>query len=113
MNVINLSTGQGLGNNIQPADTFFKRLLGLLFKKKLDSGEGIVLNPCNMIHTFGMKISLDIAFLSDDNRVLNVLQNLGPNRVGKGVKGTSKVLELPAGTIESTGTVSGDRLSIY
>lgn len=113
MNVMNLTTGHGLGSNIKPADTFFKRLIGLMFKQKLKPGEGIILSPCNMIHTFGMKITLDIAFLSDDNKVLNILQNLGPNHMGKGMKNTAKVLELPAGMLQSTRTKPGDRLSIY
>jgi hypothetical protein len=101
-----------LADRAKLAKTFMSRLKGLMFRKELDEGEGLILMPCNMVHTFGMRFPLDVVFISRDNTIVHTIQNLQPNRVSPMVKTAVRVLELPAGTISRTNTKEGDQLFI-
>ncbi len=78
------------------ADNFFTRLRGLLFRKPLTQGEGLILIPCNSIHTFGMGYPIDVAFLDRDYRIVRLVREL-PARKVRSASGARMVLELPAG----------------
>ncbi len=78
------------------ADTFYKRLTGLIGKKDIDYG--MLFPKCNSIHTFLMKENIDVIGLDENNEVIYKYENLDKNRVIKinnEVKKTS-ILELPA-----------------
>jgi uncharacterized membrane protein (UPF0127 family) len=79
-----------------PADTFFKRLNGLMYKPFLPAGQGLLLKPCNSIHTCFMRFTIDAVYLGEDFKVLSV-ETIVPWRVGKHVAGTKMILETPAG----------------
>ncbi len=87
--------GQILGDKIKHADSFFKRFIGLMGKKQLGQGEGLLLN-CSSIHCFFMKIPIDAVYISKTMTVLGT-QTLQPWQVGKIFAGTKYVLELQAG----------------
>ena len=93
------------------AKTFFVRLKGLLGTKKLDTGKGLVIRPCSSIHTVGMNYDIDVVFADSDDNVLKVVSNMAANRIALCRK-SSYVIELPAGTIEATGTNVGDKISL-
>lgn len=78
------------------ADTFYKRLTGLIGKKNIDYG--MLFPKCNSIHTYFMKESIDVVGLDENNEVIYKYENLDKNRVIKinnEAKKTS-ILELPA-----------------
>ena len=79
------------------ADNFFTRLRGLLFRKPLAQGEGLILIPCNSIHTFGMRYAIDAVYLDRTGRVLRVDEALPAGKAWPGARGAKRVLELPAG----------------
>jgi len=56
----------------------------------------------------GMKFALDVAFLDADNRVVAHYVRLSPGGRTRWHGGARAALELPAGTLEQTGTVEGD-----
>ncbi|MGE3610797.1 MAG: DUF192 domain-containing protein [Bacteriovoracaceae bacterium] len=85
-----------LSENIALADDLPSRLLGLMFKRS-PNGDGLLLDPCNSIHTFFMRYPLDVAFISSDNKVVKVIRNLMPWKMTWIYFKASKVLELPAG----------------
>jgi uncharacterized membrane protein (UPF0127 family) len=58
-----------------------------------------------------MKFAIDVAFVSRDGQVLKVRSHLGPWRIGGSLRAHA-VIELPAGTLERTGTVAGDLLAV-
>ena len=111
MHIVNRTRGTVLGSNVRLADTGLGRLRGLLFRPEPRTGEGLLLTPCNAIHTWGMRFSLDVVFLDAAGRVLRVIEALGPGRTPGRVPGGRYVLELPVGTIRATGTVVGDACS--
>jgi uncharacterized protein len=80
------------------ANTFFLRARGLLFRKALSSGQGLLLSPCNSIHTIGMRYAIDVVFLGQTNQVLKLARSVSPWRVSR-QDNASAVLELAAGEI--------------
>lgn len=79
---------------IETADTFFGRFLGLMFRKSLPRGSGLLLRDCARIHTCFMRFAIDVVYLSRDFAVLAVETALPPWRVGRLVKGARHVLEM-------------------
>ena len=78
------------------ADTFYKRLTGLIGKKDIDFG--MLFKKCNSIHTYFMKENIDVIGLDENNEVIYKYENLDKNRVIRinyDIKKTS-ILELPA-----------------
>jgi len=109
--IINNSTGVLIGDRIKYAGTFFLRLKGLLGCKSLAPGEGLLLHPCSAVHTFGMKIPLDLLFLDQNFSVLQVVTGLAPGFTAR-QKGARFVLELRAGIVEELGIRVGDSLRL-
>ncbi|MDW2796669.1 DUF192 domain-containing protein [Clostridium boliviensis] len=86
------------GFNVQAeiADTFLKRLLGLMFRPGLNEGNGLLLDSCSRIHTCFMRFPIDVVYLDHGNKVLK-RETVYPWRLGSFVKGTRKILELNKG----------------
>jgi uncharacterized membrane protein (UPF0127 family) len=93
------------------ADTAPRRMKGLLGRRSLGDGEGLLLRPAGSIHTAFMKFPIDAVFLDADLRVLRVETNLRPWRVAA-QRGATAVVELPAGTAEGMGLAVGMTLEL-
>ncbi len=91
------------------ADTSRARRTGLLKHTSLPKGEGLLIRPCESVHTFWMKFPIDVLYLSRKKKVLKIRHAMAPWRVSMCLIAHS-VLELPAGTAAETGTVKGDEL---
>ena len=111
LSIINTTRGRLLGDSIQRPDTAKSRRVGLLKRAGLAKGEGLWIVPCEAIHTFFMRFDIDVLFLDRKRRVVKVVPRMRPWRISVSWRGRS-VLELPAGTIEETGTVRGDVLEV-
>jgi hypothetical protein len=109
---VNLSNGAELVNHLLTADTFVKRLKGLMFSENLPAGHGLLIRPCQSIHTFFMKYSIDVLYISKDLEIVSMDEMLMPAKVGKLQKKAHSVLELPAGTIRNTETKIGNYVTI-
>lgn len=103
-------TGAVLGTHVAHANTFWTRLKGLMGRRSLPQGDGLLIVPCNSIHMMGMKFSIDALFLSREGVVMKVASDCLPGSFGPMVKGARAVLELPAGMAEAAGVKEGDRL---
>lgn len=84
-----------IADSIKPAGTFYARFIGLMGRKVLRDGEGLLLINCSSIHCFFMRITIDAVYLSKDLTVLGI-DTLRPWQIGKRIKETSHVLELPS-----------------
>jgi uncharacterized membrane protein (UPF0127 family) len=91
------------------ADTSAKRRTGLLKHTGLARGEGLWIVPCEGVHTFAMKFTIDVVFLNRKRKILKIRPNMVRRRMALCLRAHS-VLELPAGTLEQTGTERGDQL---
>jgi uncharacterized protein len=88
--------GSTVCDNCVVADRMWPRMKGLLGRRELASGEGILIRPTSSIHTFFMRFPIDAVFLSRDGEVLKVAKNVGAWRA-RFCRGAHSVLELPAG----------------
>ena len=91
------------------ADTALTRMRGLLGRRDLPSGEGILLKPASSVHMAFMRFPIDAVFLDRDLRVGKIADDLRPWRVA-GSRGANAVLEIPAGEADRRGVRVGDRL---
>lgn len=101
-----------VGGSIRLASTFFSRFAGLMFRKSLAQGSGLLLMPCSGIHMCFMRMPLDVIYLDASFRVLGTQRGLKPWRLGKAVPGAKLVLELPVGAIDRCGIAEGAILAV-
>jgi len=99
-----------IGDRIELADSFGGKLVGLMGKKNLSQGEGLLLMGCPAIHCLFMKIPIDAVYLSKEMKVVG-METLQPWRIGRRFVHAAHVLELPEGMGEKAIQV-GDRLTI-
>ncbi len=84
-----------IADRVKPANTFFDRFIGLMGKRALGDGEGLLLIDCSSIHCFFMRITIDAVYLSKDLTVLGI-ETLRPWQIGRRIRHASHVLELPS-----------------
>lgn len=109
--VRNVTRGTVLATQLEIAGTAAARNKGLLGRKCLLPGEGLWIVPCESVHTFFMRFSIDLVYLDRQLRVKKVRHSVGAWRLSACLTAHS-VLELPAGSVRETGTERGDRLEI-
>ena len=78
--------------------------------EQLQPGEGLWIFPTQAIHTFGMKFPIDVVFLDSKLRVKRIYHRMPPRRLTTFVWRAKSVLELPSGSVASSGTAVGDQL---
>jgi uncharacterized membrane protein (UPF0127 family) len=93
------------------ADRLLARLRGLLGRRQLPPGEGLLLRPAPSIHTCFMRFRIDAVFLDKNLRVLSVRSELRPWRIAF-QHGARSVLELAAGEARRRGIQPGSQLRI-
>ena len=84
---------------------------GLLGRKELPRGEGMLLRPAASVHTAFMRFPIDVVFLDAELRVVHVAHSVAPWRAVRG-KGAKMVVELAAGECSRRDVEVGDRLSL-
>ncbi|MBN1205857.1 MAG: DUF192 domain-containing protein [Myxococcaceae bacterium] len=108
--VTNGTRGKVLADRAERATSFGDRFMGLMGRRSLAFGEGMHIVPCNSIHTFFMRIPIDVAFLDPDGLIVKQIPAMPPWRVSSVYFKAHSVLELPAGTLAGSETREGDRL---
>jgi uncharacterized membrane protein (UPF0127 family) len=103
--------GAVLCERCKVADGPVSRLKGLLGRKQLPSGEGLLLKPANMVHTWFMRFAIDVVFVDADMQVVGITHGAGPWRV-TGRRGARSVIELPAGECTRRGIATGAKLRV-
>lgn len=91
------------------ASSFVGRLRGLLGKTALSLKQGLLLAPCNQIHTVGMGFAIDVVFLAKDGMVLRCVEKLRPHRFAR-CRSAYQTLELMAGAVEHYALQEGECL---
>lgn len=110
--VCNATKDTVLGERVAVAETSLRRMIGLLGKSSLDAGTGLLINPSQAVHTFGMRFPIDVVFVDKKHRVVSVQASLRPYRVSGLHWRARYVLELPQNAIRQTRTSKGDEISI-
>lgn len=110
MQILNITKNTEVAHSCNVANTFFSRFIGLLGKKELPKGSGLLLIKCNSIHMFFMKIALDVVFIDKNNTVVAIYEDFKPWKFTPVIKKAYSVMELPVGTIKESHTQVGDVL---
>lgn len=93
------NTGELIATNVKGADNPYTRVMGLMFKPNMNGMGGLMLDPCNSIHTFFMRFPIDVVFINKENVVVKVHRSLPPWRMTWLYFKARKTLELPAGSL--------------
>ena len=109
LRVVNCTRKTVLASALEVAASGKERRRGLLGREMLAPNQGLWIVPCESVHTFFMRFAIDLVYLDRRNRVRKVSRRVLPCRLSACFSAHS-VLELSAGTIETTGTKKGDEL---
>jgi uncharacterized protein len=105
----NMRTRLPVATTVETAFGSSDRRRGLLGRDSLPAGHAIVIAPTFLVHTFGMRFSIDLLFVARDGRIMKVQRAVPPRRIA-GTLGAFAVVELAAGQIDSSGTRVGDSI---
>ncbi|MGH7736806.1 MAG: DUF192 domain-containing protein [Candidatus Tyrphobacter sp.] len=88
------------------------RTLGLIGRTKLGARDGMLFERCAGIHTFFMRVPIDVVFLDAQHRVVRAVRCVPPWRPLVACRGARAVVELAAGTIDRRRIDDGVRLKL-
>jgi uncharacterized membrane protein (UPF0127 family) len=102
--------GRVVAESVVVADSTLRRLRGLLGKRDLPSGHGVLLRPAWSIHTAFMRFPIDVVFLDADQVVVKIVPSL-PSFKTASCRGAREVVELRSGECDRRGLSLGDRVA--
>ena len=70
-----------LGVKAEVARGFVARSVGLIGRRSLPPGEGLLIPRCNCVHTMFMRFAIDLAFLDSRGEVVRRVENVRPWRL--------------------------------
>jgi uncharacterized membrane protein (UPF0127 family) len=105
-------SGRIIVARLEVARSLWRQTVGLIGRRELDPDEGLWLEPCNSIHTFGMRFAIDVLFLDRSGVLLHMVSDLRPWRVSWPVRRARSVVEIPSGAIASRNIQPGLRYQI-
>lgn len=111
MKLISKKTQQTLCQQIQVADNFKSRLVGLIGTKELHE-QGLFIPRCNWIHTFFMSMPIDVVYLDKKGMIKKIDARLKPWKLPLPVFSATDVVELPAGFTEQMKMQIGDTVYV-
>jgi len=107
----NARTGIVVARTLEIAADSESRRRGLLGRTSLADDAVMIIAPCNAVHMFFMKFSIDVVFTDGEGRVLKICARLRPWRIAVATRAFC-ALEFAAGAMTKTGTSVGDRLEL-
>lgn len=109
--VLNKTKDTVVVEEVTLATSMWSRFCGLMGKKGLPEGHGLLIDPCSSIHMFFMRFPLDVVFLNKEGRVTKVVKEIKPWRMALG-GGGKKALEIAAGAAAAANVEPGDELTV-
>ena len=99
-----------LGLEITIADLTYAAIVDLMSSVSLKSGEGMWIVPFRDIPAAGLQAPLDLIYLDEDCRVIDLVESFPTFRVSSSSPKAASVLALPVHSIYSSQTQTGDQL---
>jgi uncharacterized membrane protein (UPF0127 family) len=103
--------GRVVCTRCEVAESALRRMKGLLGRRGLGPGQGMLINPAPSVMTFFMRFPIDVVFLDRDRMIVGIKHSLVPWRVA-GARHAVAALELPAGTAEACALKLGEGLEL-
>ena len=100
-----------IATRVEPAFDSASRRKGLLGRTIFDEGSALIIAPCSSIHTFFMRMAIDVAFVSRSGEILKTYSSLGAWRIAA-ARGAYATIELPSGTLSRSDTRRGDPIAL-
>ena len=107
----NSRNDQILASRLETAFDSRTRRRGLLGRSTFEEDAALIIAPCSSIHTFFMRMAIDVVFAARDGRVLKTYSTLPAWRIGFAA-GALAAIELPPGTVARSETRRGDVLEL-
>ena len=101
-----------LAHRVQRAQTWWDRCVGLIPRAEIDTDEGMWFSDCSAIHTFFMRAKIDVLFLDEHGRIIEMRAGVPPNRPAVTCSAAKHVVELGAGAIEKQRIRLGERIRL-
>ncbi|MFF9027850.1 DUF192 domain-containing protein [Streptomyces iakyrus] len=101
--------GPSVRVRLEIAASYRARTKGLLGRDSVDGA--ILLSPANSVHTFRMRMPIDVAYLDRGLRVIAV-RTMRPGRLGMPRLRARHVLEAEAGAMSEWGVRKGARVEV-
>lgn len=109
--LINTDDGLEVLPSVKVADTISARIFGLLGRRRMSDGEGLVIPRCSGIHTLFMRFGIGLIFVDDENVVVSVRREVKPWRIAV-ERDAHGVIECRAGSPALERVKPGDRLEL-
>jgi uncharacterized membrane protein (UPF0127 family) len=109
---LNQEKAEMLIENLEIAETFLGRAKGLLGRKSLSENQALWIKPCNNIHTFFMKFTIDCVFINKSCVVEKIYSKVSPFEIKGPVWKANSVIEFSEGIIEKWDIKIGDQLHV-
>lgn len=93
--------------DMEVASSPLRRMIGMLGRRGLPRGAGLLIRPCNAVHTMGMRFPIDVVYLDREGFVVKVVPWLQPWRMSFGGRGAHSALEVVAGEAARLGISKG------
>lgn len=110
--VRNLTRGTVVTTAAEVADGHWRRMRGLIGRRRLAHGAGMILPRVSWIHTAFMAFPVDIVFYDRGGHVLRTIEHMAPWRPSPICWRAHAVIELPPGAVQASRTRVGDVLRV-
>jgi uncharacterized membrane protein (UPF0127 family) len=108
--LVHRPSGRVIAGELHTAFDSASRRSGLLPQSAWPMGSGLIIAPCQAVHTVGMRFAIDVLLVNRVGRVVRVRERVRPWRIVAALTAFAAI-ELPAGTL--AGTVrAGDELTV-
>jgi uncharacterized membrane protein (UPF0127 family) len=108
--IVNARTGNIVATHIEEASGPWRAFRGLMLRKRLPDGHGMLFRPARGVHTQFMRFPIDLIFLDKDNRVVKIRASMPPWRFD--FTSAAAVIEMNGGAAARAGIAVGDELRL-
>jgi hypothetical protein len=109
--LFNAGNGCVLATRVEPAFDSQARKKGLLGRESLPEDYALVIAPCSAVHTWFMRMPLDLVFVSRNGTVTKTCRHVRPWRVAGSLRAFA-VVEAAAGFIDRHELTAGDVIGV-
>ncbi len=106
--VVNARTGRVVATAVEEAKGPWRSFRGLMLRKGLPDGHGMLFRPAKGIHTHFMRFPIDLIYLDEQNRVVKIRPSMRPWRFD--FTNAAGVIEMNAGAARAMSIEPGDQL---
>lgn len=114
MRLIDRTTGKLLASEVELADTFWRRLRGLMFRRKFERGKALLFKfpkPARYsVHMCFVRFPIDLIYLDSNFIVVEIHKRLKPWRAYRPKRIANCLIEIPAGCVSRLRINLGDKI---